>query len=78
MEFVTLGFASDPDPDSFGNNVDVGIVPSDATSADKITRIVASNGKQIPIGELKSKYGDELAAVLISLAYFGNKSKAGN
>jgi len=77
-EFVTLGFASDPNPDSFGNNIDVGIVPPDATSADKITRIVASNGEQIPIGKLKSKYGDELAAVLISLAYFGNKSKAGN
>ena len=78
MKLVTLGFASDPAPDSFGNNIDVGIVPATATSPDKVTEIVASNGKQIPIGKLKSEYGDELAAVLISLAYFGNKSKAGN
>ena len=45
MELVTLGFASDPDLDSFGNNINVGIVPPDATSADKINSIVASNGK---------------------------------
>ena len=78
MKLVTLGFASDPAPDAFGNNIDVGIVPATATSPDKVRKIVASNGKQMSIGELKSEYGDELAAVLISLAYFGNKSKAGN
>ena len=26
MKLVTLGFASDPDLDSFGNNINVGIV----------------------------------------------------
>lgn len=78
MELVTLGFASDPDLDSFGNNINVGIVPPDATSADKITSIVASNGKQISLQQLVRDYGDELAASLISLAFASNKSKAGN
>lgn len=78
MKLVTLGFASNPDLDAFGNNIDVGIVPPDATSADKITSIVASNGKQIPLAELVDDYGDELAASLISLAFASNKSKAGN
>ncbi len=78
MKLVTLGFASDPDLDSFGNNINVGIVPPDATSADKITSIVASNGEQIPLQRLVRDYGDELAASLISLAFASNKSKAGN
>ena len=78
MELVTLGFASDPDLDSFGNNINVGIVPPDATSADKINSIVASNGTQIPLQQLVRDYGDELAASLISLAFASNKSKAGN
>ena len=42
---------------------------TDATSADKINSIVASNGKQILLQQLVDDYGDELAASLISLAF---------
>jgi len=77
-ELFTLGFASGPNPDVFGNNIDVGIVPPTATSPDKIRFIVASNGEQISLQKLKRDYGDELAASLISLAFYNNKSKAEN